>query len=73
MSNSQDIREAFTFEFLYLVEDLNPLDKTIAELTELFDQQLGEAKRRWPSINTDEEWSRMQDWLSDRGVTRDQY
>lgn len=45
-------------------------EKSLDELIEVYDMELGEAKRRYPSLNTDSEWSRMDDWLSDRGVAR---
>lgn len=42
-------------------------EKSVEELTEVYDLELGEAKYRYPTINTDREWSDMLDWLSDRG------
>lgn len=48
-------------------------DKSIEELCEVYDMELGEAKRRWPSLNTDSEWAEMDRWLSERGYIEPKY
>lgn len=43
-------------------------EKSLPELVEVYEMELDEAKRRWPSLSIDREWSDMGDWLSDRGI-----
>lgn len=47
-------------------------EKTIEGLIEVYDMELGEAKRRWPSLDTGAEWSEMDRWLDERGYTAPQ-
>lgn len=64
------LREDFVQKFLYVEamnEGIDPFDHTMEELIEKFDMALGEAKRRWPHLDTDAEWADMDHWLSERG------
>lgn len=44
-------------------------EKSIDELIEVFDMELADAKKRWPSLNTGAEWALMDQWLDERGYT----
>jgi hypothetical protein len=70
---AQDLREMFAQEFLSTEEGLDPFDHTIEALIERYEMVLGEAHRRWPSLNIDREWSTMGDWLSENGYVEPQY
>lgn len=70
--NGSALRAEFTHQFL-CEEGLNPFDFTMEELIEKFEMELGEAKRRWVSLNVDAEWAAMGDWLSERGYVEPQY
>lgn len=63
----QGLRADFTAEFLYTVPDLDPFEKNMEQLIEFYDMELGEAKQRWPSLNSAQEWANMQTWLSEHG------
>ena len=45
----------------------------IEDLIELFVEQLGEAKRKWASIDCDAEIADMERWLSERGYIAPEY
>lgn len=62
-----DIREAFVQEFLY-TEGIDPFGHTLAELIDLYEMRLGEAKNRWPTIDVGAEWAAMDRWLSEHGA-----
>ena len=66
------LRQTFADKFLS-EEGLNPFDFTMEELIDKFDMELGEAKRRWPSLSVDREWADMDQWLSERGYVEPEY
>lgn len=70
------LRRDFAFAFLYAEYDggaIDPYAHTLEALIETYEMVLGDAKRRWPSLNIDAEWSAMGDWLSERGYVEPQY
>lgn len=66
------LREEFVQKFLY-TEGINPFDHTMEELIEQFDMALGEAKRRWPRLDTAAEWADMDHWLTERYYVEPQF
>lgn len=70
MTQSTDtpaLREAFCEEFMWM-SDLDHERMTMAEILDLFDTELGQAKRLYGrAFDSELAWAEADSWLSDRG------
>lgn len=70
MTQSTDtaaLREAFCEQFMWM-SDLDHEHLTMPQIMEMFDDELGQAKRLYGrAIDTEAAWAEADSWLSDRG------
>ena len=68
-TDTAELRREFAEKFLASPQDHNDLilDGAMDQLIAEFDAQLSDAKKRWPTINSDTEWAEMDRWLSEHG------
>lgn len=67
-SDTIELRRQFAEKFLASPQDHNDviLEGAMDQLIAEFDAELSDAKKRYPTINTDAEWAEMDRWLSER-------
>jgi len=72
-ADTLNLRAEFADKFLASPQDHADQigDGDMQSLIDDFDEELCAAKKRWPSLDIDAEWSEMDRWLSERGYTED--
>ena len=72
-ADTPELREAFCREFMWM-SDLDHERLTMPEILEMFDDELGQAKRLYGrAFDSEAAWAEADSWLSDHGYIDPKY